>query len=1322
MTIFLAFGPEISYAQNLFMQSLPQPGIPVGLSSAFQPILVKGLVIKPDDPLNFRFVMDSGDEEVTTLRIKQEGTRQAKYFLAAVTIPEKDLWVNLSPLEQDRMIDDDLGQTELGRDMLAQDYILKQLTASVMNPKLDLGKIFWRKVYEKTYEKYGVTDVPTNMFHKVWITPAEAEVFEKGNAVYVTKAHLKVMLESDYVAQQAKGHVLKGAVPPSAFPTEIGSEGKAIPIDDQSLSTEILKEIIIPVLEEEVNQGKNFSPMRQIFHTTILAKWYRESVQDSLMEKAYVGKNKIVGVDVDNPMVKEEIYQKYISAYQKGVVNFIKEERDAVTGEIVPHHYFSGGEDWSMTLTKTTDSAEVTRNTTGESFVVNFQLDSVDQKDKDHTFKKMVSLWKDAEFAERKEKYNLAVTIYAEIISLYEKEKVFLAKKTSTSGSNTENGMNEIDPELEELSLIATDAKDRMEWLRIHPVKKLVRSVDESPGGDFVLSDPITYVEAHNKGTRHGAVHVIVATLDGQIVVKENVDGGLIDISASSQVREKDLTWAIAAKRSMQEELGLSIKVDDLQELRNVKGREKVTSSDFRGLPFYDGQGVFHTFSGDRDNREIGKFFLYILTAEEKDQLREPRDDTSESSYTIKFLPLHSSVFQKTTQKGLAELVQAENLSEKEQIKHLRKFKSPLLQFFRDFGNIAQLEKDLMREYLARIRQDGSIRELKEVSQGISALRVSAVPRVGTTPTHLKTLKNVPGALIFDVDKTLAGRNAQLPKNVRKMLRALSEIGFRIEIVTGQPINVQYPRLVSDIVMKEGSGASIIGGVEKFTPPNLYEFVIRTSEGGQKYIFKNSEIAEVWDYKKGVLAQAGIKAKVFEVIIKFFHDMRNGTISAEEKALAKSIERKLIDEEKKVNQDFDEKEYEGLFILAQDILKTEFPEIFSRDIALGIKIESLSKNSLSKPIRVILAAIIEERLDSMLKEVFAGKVIPDKEAFGLYASEGGSTTINILPRGVTKKLALEDIFEDSDDSPLSKGVYFGDEFMPEGNDYPVVQFLIEEAARTNQNPDDFLILSVGMLEGAPLEPKYTHWIGDGPNATERALEELIAQLKRADIQKESNLEEKYQVFQEWKIFLRKKIYEAPEVLDEIEILGLQHGSFNVPLDLQREKTFSIKNKLGAEASISIVNLGEDVDIKIITPGGSREFHFFPGNKKRVNFYHNLKQISDQGALESMTIDFSLEVDQPAFLKVNITNMMENALVLISPVNVVKKLNDAAQILDSNLGGVDMTQTQVARTGAGDRLMFSEKGLLRMMEQGFSGLTPVNVTVMRLDSPLQVIIN
>jgi len=130
---------------------LPKPGVMVHLSPPLNPPVLKGIKVNPNNPFQFEFILDKGDSVETTGRssLQDESTRLIKYFLASLTIPEKDLWVNLSPYEKDRVVPQSFGITEMGRDLLAQDYLLKQVTASLIYPEDQVGKKFWKKIYEE---------------------------------------------------------------------------------------------------------------------------------------------------------------------------------------------------------------------------------------------------------------------------------------------------------------------------------------------------------------------------------------------------------------------------------------------------------------------------------------------------------------------------------------------------------------------------------------------------------------------------------------------------------------------------------------------------------------------------------------------------------------------------------------------------------------------------------------------------------------------------------------------------------------------------------------------------------------------------------------------------------------------------------------------------------------------------------------------------------------------------------------------------------------------------------------------------------------------
>ena len=310
---------QYAQAQDFNVNQLPVPGTMVGESAPFAPLALKGLIVNPQKPLEFQFIVDTGNGPQDTASVKDQANQLVKYFLAGLTIPEGDLWVNLSPYEKNRMVPEALGQTDLGRDLLAQDYILKQLTASLIYPEKDLGKEFWNRVYAKAQTQFGTTNVPVNTFNKVWILPNEAQVFENVNAAYVTKSTLKVMLDEDYLAKQ-----------------------KHQSVQAASISSQIVRQIVLPEIEKEVNTGKNFAPLRQIYQALILSKWYKETIQNGLLEAVYTNKKKVAGVNVNDPKVKEEIYQRYLKAYKKGTFNYIKED-PTPNGQLVPRKYFSGG-------------------------------------------------------------------------------------------------------------------------------------------------------------------------------------------------------------------------------------------------------------------------------------------------------------------------------------------------------------------------------------------------------------------------------------------------------------------------------------------------------------------------------------------------------------------------------------------------------------------------------------------------------------------------------------------------------------------------------------------------------------------------------------------------------------------------------------------------------------------------------------------------------------------------------------------------------------------------------------------------------------------
>ena len=318
---------------------LPGPGKMLPPGDFFDAATILGLTIYPENPLEFGFIIDFADETFEVEAMREESRKLIKYFLAALTIAEDDMWVNLSPYEQERVISPHLGKTELGRDMLAQDYVLKQLTSSMMYPEDELGGAFWKRVYDKAYKLYGTTDIPMNTFNKIWIIPESAEVFEAGTRVFITDSRLKVMLEEDFMA-------LEKNIGNEKFALQDVTADQAQAVS--GVASEVVREILIPEIEWEVNHGRHFAKLRQIYHAMILSSWFKQTLKESLLGKVYVNQNKVKGVESPDPEDKDKIYRQYVKAFEEGVYNYIREDYDIGTRQMIPRKYFSGGETFAI--------------------------------------------------------------------------------------------------------------------------------------------------------------------------------------------------------------------------------------------------------------------------------------------------------------------------------------------------------------------------------------------------------------------------------------------------------------------------------------------------------------------------------------------------------------------------------------------------------------------------------------------------------------------------------------------------------------------------------------------------------------------------------------------------------------------------------------------------------------------------------------------------------------------------------------------------------------------------------------------------------------
>lgn len=357
MFAFSSLFPSALFAQTTM--HLPQPGQMIGLSEKFSPIVLQGVTIHPEDPLLFDFIVNHQGASVSVEELNQEAMKLVKYFLTGLSIKEDQLWVNLSPKEQDRIMDEALSHTDLGKELLIQDYILKQVMSTLLYPEKDLGRQFWKEVYAQVYQKFGHTNIEIDTFNKVWIMPEKAVVSQQGHQAVIKEARLKVLLESDYLSMKEEAPFV---------------EEEAVTIAVK----QITRSIVLPILEKEINEGKNFASLRQVYYSLILAGWYKNALKTMLLNQVYSDSHKVDGITIEDRHVREKVYQQYLEAYQKGVFNYVKEDIDLKTQQSFPRKYFSGG---ITQLSVSPDVIKEPAQLTDDVSIVSFKMEPLMQTD-----------------------------------------------------------------------------------------------------------------------------------------------------------------------------------------------------------------------------------------------------------------------------------------------------------------------------------------------------------------------------------------------------------------------------------------------------------------------------------------------------------------------------------------------------------------------------------------------------------------------------------------------------------------------------------------------------------------------------------------------------------------------------------------------------------------------------------------------------------------------------------------------------------------------------------------------------------------------------
>lgn len=257
---------SLAFNNHLMARAQSAPG-----TSLVTAAILRGLALDVHDPFRLNFLFESAETADSSLPIT------IKYFLTALTVPEKDLWVNLSPGEAGRITSESLAKTDMGRDLLAQDLMLKRITAAFLSPEHEVGQKVWESLTPAEREGFSA-----DVLQRIWIVPASASIVDRGTKVWINDARLTVKME---MADQGMGNGF----------------------NPQHPTTNPLEKFLLPAIETEINEGESFAPLRRMYHAMLTAAWYKSKLRESVM-RSFIDQAKTGGLQSADPSAIDRIY------------------------------------------------------------------------------------------------------------------------------------------------------------------------------------------------------------------------------------------------------------------------------------------------------------------------------------------------------------------------------------------------------------------------------------------------------------------------------------------------------------------------------------------------------------------------------------------------------------------------------------------------------------------------------------------------------------------------------------------------------------------------------------------------------------------------------------------------------------------------------------------------------------------------------------------------------------------------------------------------------------------------------------------------------
>ena len=251
-------------------------------------------------------------------------------LMTGLVVPNDKFWVNLNPWEPDRIIDERLGHTDVGRIMLEADLQMKKDFSNYENPCSNKTS---KALYDLLNEKSGILvrgcmdkfpgeienarNVQFGAATRLWIVPDKVYAYVNGSQIYIINATLTIYSEpvsehSYFVLSNQDTNSLS-----KSCTDELDKSSK----EYGQYVKDLEDKMILPYVVKDVNYGEKYKDLRNIYISLALAQWYKSSKASQIKLQDSSDPSKNTSLEALNSWKPTDTWDKYVYSYKNGEFN-----------------------------------------------------------------------------------------------------------------------------------------------------------------------------------------------------------------------------------------------------------------------------------------------------------------------------------------------------------------------------------------------------------------------------------------------------------------------------------------------------------------------------------------------------------------------------------------------------------------------------------------------------------------------------------------------------------------------------------------------------------------------------------------------------------------------------------------------------------------------------------------------------------------------------------------------------------------------------------------------------------------------------------------